>query len=60
MSNDIEYRMETVGAVKRRQVIWADWMQEACDGLTDDDTVQTILHHGPFGTFLMDIRATPI
>ena len=54
------FRIETLGAVKRRQVMWLDWMAEACKGLTEDDMVETVSETTPFGTFLLNIRATPI
>jgi hypothetical protein len=53
-------RIEPLASVKRRQVMWLDWMADATEGLTDDDMVETISEDTPFGTFLLNIRATPI
>lgn len=58
--NGITENTERLATVKARQTIWVDWMRQATEGLTDDALVNTVSRSTPFGTFLLDIRATPI
>ena len=58
--NGITENTERLAAVKARQTIWVDWMRQATDGLADDALVTTISRCTPFGTYLLEIRATPI
>ena len=47
---------QTVEQVRNTQVIWVDWMRQACDGLEDHDLVEVTREHTPFGTYLLAIR----
>ena len=49
-------RIETVGDVKSRQVLWVDWMMQSTDGLGDSDLVETTTDVTPWGNYLTDIR----
>lgn len=48
-----EERIETLKKVKSRQVIWAEWMQKAAEGLKDSDKVISYTKFTPFGSFLL-------
>ena len=45
----------TVREVKERQMVWADWMQKAVEGLGLDDKVETQTAYTPFGSYLLAI-----
>ena len=47
---------QTVEQVRNTQVVWTDWMKEACAGLEDHDLVEATRQHTPFGTYLLAIR----
>jgi hypothetical protein len=49
-------RVETVAAVKERQMMWVQWMKDATERLEDSDLVVTVSDINVFGTYLMDIR----
>jgi hypothetical protein len=46
---------ETIASVKSRQLIWADWMEQAVAGLSDDAIVETTTLHLPHGDYLVVI-----
>jgi hypothetical protein len=49
------FRTERLGDVKARN-LWVGWMQEATEGLNDDDLVETTTAAYPWGTYLMGIQ----
>lgn len=49
------YRTERLGDVKARN-LWVGWMQDATEGLNDDDLVETTTAAYPWGTYLMGIQ----
>lgn len=52
----METSTTSVGDLKATQMIWADWMEEATEDLTDQDVVEVDRKVTPFGTYLMAIR----
>lgn len=52
----LEERVESLKKVKSRQVIWTEWMQEAVDGLKDNDKVVTYTKCTPFGNILVALH----
>ena len=48
-------KLETVRAVRSRQIMWLDWHQNATAGLTDDDLVITVTRQTPFGNYLTEM-----
>ena len=52
---------ETVSQLRRSQVIFPDWMENACAGLGDDDLVVVVREHAGFiGTFVRSISACEV
>lgn len=49
-------QIETVAAVKARQVVWTEWMSQAVEGLADNALVRTSIKREPFGSYLMAIE----
>lgn len=50
-------RTETLGEVKARQTVWAEWMERSTEGLDDTDLVETITQKTAFmGSYLLKIR----
>ena len=49
------YLTERLGDVKARN-LWVGWMQEATEGLNDDDLVETTRAAYPWGTYLVGIK----
>jgi len=45
----------TLAAVKFRQSIWAQWMEEAVTGLKDTDMVTAVTNCTPFGNYLIGL-----
>jgi hypothetical protein len=48
--------VETLGAVKARQMIWTTADAEATRGLSDSDLVRTYTQVTPFGSYLRAIE----
>ena len=48
-------KQETIASVKSRQLIWADWMEQAVTGLSEDTIVETTTLHFAHGDYLVVI-----
>jgi hypothetical protein len=55
-NQNISTKTDLLINVKARQIIWADWMQEATKGLTEAHRVEVTTHHTPFGNYVIGIK----
>lgn len=49
-------KIETLAELKRRQLIFPEWMQKATAGLAPDAMVEVERRVTPFGTFVLAVR----
>lgn len=50
--------IEPLKDVKKRQVMWLDWMEKATENIEDNDLVKTVTKDcGVMGSFLLSIEA---
>ena len=53
-------KIETLGEVKARQVIWTTADARATEGLADSDLVRTYTEVTPFGRYLLAVEPAEV